>query len=90
MTGFIAGLPGNFQCYITNTDLYTYLERDRTEQVRLVCWPASDVQIVMECGQSQRVGKNKEEDLGEGEVCPGVVVRKYASFNVTFNSWNFA
>ena len=45
----------------------------------------------MECGQSQRVGKNKEEEKEKGRVveggggCSGVVLRKYASFNVTLN-----
>ena len=41
----------------------------------------------MERGQSQRAGKKKEEEKekGGGGVCPGVVLRKYASFNVTLN-----
>ena len=40
----------------------------------------------MERGQSQRAGKKKEEEKekGGGE-CSGVVLRKYASFNVTLN-----
>ena len=40
----------------------------------------------MERGQSQRAGKKKEEEKEKGGGgCSGVVLRKYASFNVTFN-----
>ena len=41
----------------------------------------------MERGQSQRAGKKKEEEKekGGGGGCSGVVLRKYASFNVTLN-----
>ena len=40
----------------------------------------------MERGQSQRAGKKKEEEKEKGAGgCSGVVLRKYASFNVTLN-----
>ena len=43
----------------------------------------------MERGQSQRAGKKKEEEKekgwGGGGGCSDVVLRKYASFNVTLN-----
>ena len=40
----------------------------------------------MERGQSQRAGKKKEEEKEKGGGgCSGVVLRKYASFNVTLN-----